>query len=120
MVARFVRDEEAAGSNPVTPTNTAKKPHWDAAFLFSIMIIALSSTYQMQAILVSAIGGVDPNGGEGNIVGVVIAIVLLQMLQSGFTILGFEPYIKKLIWGAVLVGVMMLNYVLVNRKKKAA
>jgi hypothetical protein len=26
LVARFVRDEEVAGSNPVTPTHTSIKP----------------------------------------------------------------------------------------------
>ncbi len=71
--------------------------------------VGYGDLYQMQAILVCVIGGINPNGGRGKIFGVCIAIILLQMLQSGFTILGFEPYIKKLIWGVVLVGVMMLN-----------
>lgn len=83
--------------------------------------VGYGDTYQMQAILVCVIGGINPNGGKGKILGVCIAIVLLQMLQSGFTVLGFEPYIKKLIWGAVLVGVMMLNSMTgKGRTRKAA
>lgn len=81
--------------------------------------VGYGDTYQMQAILVCIIGGIDPNGGKGKILGVCIAIVLLQMLQSGFTVLGFEPYIKKLIWGAVLVGVMILNYITGRNRRTA-
>lgn len=80
--------------------------------------VGYGDIYQMQAILVCVIGGVDPNGGKGKVIGVCIAIVLLQMLQSGFTVLGFEPYIKKLIWGTVLVGVMMINYITGRIRKK--
>ena len=80
--------------------------------------VGYGDLYQMQAILVCVIGGINPNGGRGKIFGVCIAIILLQMLQSGFTILGFEPYIKNLIWGLVLVGVMMLNSVTGLLKKK--
>ena len=80
--------------------------------------VGYGDLYQMQAILVCVIGGINPNGGRGKIFGVCIAIILLQMLQSGFNILGFEPYIKKLIWGVVLVGVMMLNSVTGRLKEK--
>ena len=35
LVARFVRDEEAAGSNPVTPTSEEKSPDSSLAWAFS-------------------------------------------------------------------------------------
>ena len=67
-------------------------------------------TYLMQAILVCVLGGLDPDGGKGKVVGVFLGILVLQMLQSGFTLLEFAPYVKKLIWGLALVSVMILNY----------
>lgn len=75
------------------------------------------ATYQLQAILVAVLGGCDPNGGRGRVVGVVIGMALLQMLQSAFTIFGFTPYAKSLIWGLMLIIVMVLNFYLAKGKK---
>lgn len=80
--------------------------------------VGYGDTYQLQAILVCALGGVNPNGGRGKVLGVVIAIIVLQMLQSGFTLLNFAPYIKSLIWGSVLVAVMMVDYIISTRRQK--
>ncbi len=79
--------------------------------------VGYGDTYQLQAILVCAIGGIDPNGGSGRAVGVCIAIILLQILQSGFNVLGYDPYLKRLVWGCVLIGVMIMNCFLFRRKK---
>jgi simple sugar transport system permease protein len=78
--------------------------------------VGYGDTYLLQAILVCALGGVNPSGGKGKVIGVVIAIIVLQILQSGFTLLNFPPYIKSLIWGSVLIIVMMLNFVIDRRK----
>jgi simple sugar transport system permease protein len=82
--------------------------------------VGYGDTYQLQAILVCALGGVNPNGGRGKVLGVVIAIIVLQMLQSGFTLLSFAPYIKSLIWGSVLVAVMMVDYIIRTKREKAS
>jgi simple sugar transport system permease protein len=78
--------------------------------------VGYGDTYLLQAILVCALGGVNPNGGKGRVIGVVIAIIVLQILQSGFTLLNFPPYIKSFIWGSVLIIVMILNFVIDRRK----
>jgi simple sugar transport system permease protein len=72
--------------------------------------VGYGETYLLQAILVCALGGVNPNGGKGKVIGVVVAIIVLQLLQSGFTLLDFAPFIKSLIWGGVLIIVMIINY----------
>lgn len=68
------------------------------------------SAYLLQAILVCVLGGVDPSGGYGNISGLVMGIITLQILQSGFNILSFSPFFKKVIWGLILILVMVLNF----------
>ena len=68
------------------------------------------STYLLQAILVCVLGGVDPSGGYGNISGLVMGIITLQILQSGFNILSFSPFFKKVIWGLILILVMVINF----------
>jgi simple sugar transport system permease protein len=78
--------------------------------------VGYGDTYLLQAILVCALGGVNPSGGKGKVIGVVLAIIVLQMLQSGFTLLNFPPYVKSLIWGSVLIIVMILNFVIDKRR----
>jgi simple sugar transport system permease protein len=56
------------------------------------------------------LGGTDPNGGFGSVLGVVMAIVLLQVIQSGSNILAFTPFFKKFMWGFMLLLVMVINY----------
>lgn len=68
------------------------------------------SAYLLQAILVCVLGGVDPSGGYGNISGLVMGIITLQILQSGFNILSFSPFFKKVIWGLILILVMVINF----------
>ena len=68
------------------------------------------SSYVLQCLLVAILGGINPAGGAGTITGVVMAIVTLQFLSSGFNILRVDSYFKTFIWGAVLVGAMIMNY----------
>ncbi len=73
------------------------------------------SSYVLQAILVSVLGGVNPAGGFGKVIGVVIAVLALQFLSSGFSMLRFSNFAKEFIWGAFLLFIMVLNFVQ-NRK----
>ena len=66
--------------------------------------------YLLQAILVCVLGGVDPSGGSGNLFGLIMGIFTLQFLQSGFNILSFSPFFKKVIWGLILILVMVINF----------
>ncbi|WP_232016606.1 ABC transporter permease [Paenibacillus baekrokdamisoli] len=72
--------------------------------------VGYGDTYLLQAILVAVLGGVNPDGGRGKITGVILALFLLQFLQSAFTLFSFTPYAKKLIWGCMLLLVMIINY----------
>ena len=69
------------------------------------------TVYTLQCVLIVVLGGVNPNGGSGRISGVVLAICLLQMLQTGINRFPqISSYYISLIWGAVLILVMVLNY----------
>ncbi|WP_353095992.1 ABC transporter permease [Tissierella praeacuta] len=78
--------------------------------------MGFGDTYQLQTILVAVLGGIDPDGGRGNLFGVALGIVVLQFLQSAFTIFQFTPYAKKLIWGVLLLFVMIMNFLIDNGK----
>lgn len=77
------------------------------------------SAYLLQAILVVILGGVDPYGGYGSVLGVVMGIIILQVLQSGFNILTFTPFFKKFIWGFMLLVVMIINFFVAKYQQRA-
>ena len=66
--------------------------------------------YMLQAILIPMLGGVRPGGGFGKLSGVILAILSLQLLSSGFTMLRFSNFSKEFTWGVLLLAVMAYNY----------
>ena len=69
------------------------------------------SVYTLQCILIVVLGGVDPKGGRGKISGVMLAIILLRLLETGLNRFPqISSYYINLIYGAVLLLVMVLNY----------
>jgi simple sugar transport system permease protein len=74
--------------------------------------VGYGDTYLLQAILVAVLGGISPMGGRGKLMNVMIGVLILQMLQSAFTIFAFSPYAKRLIFGFMLLLVMVVNYYL--------
>ena len=61
-------------------------------------------------VLACFLGGVDPFGGFGRGVPVVIALVVLQVLSSGLNLLGANQHLSTAVWGLFLVGVMILRW----------
>ena len=49
--------------------------------------------------------------------GVVLALISLVMLSSGFQMMRVSNHLIDFIWGAFLIGVLVLNYLLSNRKE---
>lgn len=78
------------------------------------------STYTMQAILIAVMGGVSPNGGKGNVQGVVIAVLIIQMVSSLMNMFRQIPTAcRQIVWGGLLLFVMIFNYMINERAKKA-
>ena len=79
--------------------------------------------YTLQCILIVVLGGVDPKGGRGKISGVLLAIILLRLLETGLNRFPqISSYYINLIYGAVLLLVMVLNYFVehpITRRKAA-
>ncbi len=88
------------------------------AGLASIIIISrvnsmrpgYGQVYLLQAILVAVLGGTAPEGGFGNVAGVVMAVIILQITQSGLNLLSFSPFFKKFMWGLALLCIMAMNF----------
>ena len=77
------------------------------------------STYTMQAILIAVMGGISPNGGKGNIQGVMLAVLIIQMVSSVLNMYNRIPTAcRQIIWGGLLLVVMIFNYVVNNRSRR--
>lgn len=60
-------------------------------------------SYLLISILAAVLGGINPDGGKGKLAGILIALVLLQMIESGLNMLGISSYITMVLWGALLI-----------------
>lgn len=66
--------------------------------------------YMLLAVLLSILGGTDPDGGFSSVVGVVLAILTLQIIATGSTFMGFTPFFRNFLYGLMLLGVMIIHY----------
>lgn len=74
------------------------------------------ASYLLQAVLIAVLGGTNPAGGRGNVLGVALAVISLVMLSSGFQMMRVSNHMIDFIWGAFLIAVLALNYLLSNRR----
>nr|WP_024965212.1 ABC transporter permease [Pantoea sp. IMH] len=80
---------------------------WGAALLMMSMFNSAKAGYGeswlLITILASVLGGVNPDGGFGRVIGLVLALIVLQMLESGLNLLGVSSYLTMALWGGVLI-----------------
>lgn len=67
------------------------------------------SSYLLQAVLIAVLGGTNPAGGKGSVLGVALALVSLVLLSSGFQMMRVSLHMIDFIWGAFLILVIALN-----------
>ncbi|ROU03646.1 ABC transporter permease [Histidinibacterium lentulum] len=67
------------------------------------------SSYLLLAVLIAVLGGVNPYGGYGRVIGVVLAVLSMQFLSSGLNMLQVSNFARELIWGGLLLLVMVIN-----------
>ena len=72
-------------------------------------------------VLACFLGGIDPFGGFGRVLPVVIALIILQALSSGLNLIGANQHLSTAVWGLFLIAVMALRWVGMrwrNRQRK--
>ncbi|WP_223814444.1 ABC transporter permease [Roseicitreum antarcticum] len=84
-----------------------------AGILLSARINAAKSdyggSYLLQAVLIAVLGGTNPAGGRGNVIGVALALISLTLLSSGFQMMRISNHLIDFVWGAFLIAVIALN-----------
>ncbi|MEL7347112.1 MAG: ABC transporter permease [Pseudomonadota bacterium] len=64
-------------------------------------------------VLACFLGGIDPFGGFGRVLPVVLALMILQALSSGLNLIGANQHLSTAVWGLFLIGVMALRWLAV-------
>ena len=62
-----------------------------------------AESYLLITILAAVLGGIDPNGGFGKVLGLFLSLILLQIISTGFNLVGFSPHLTEAIWGATMI-----------------
>ena len=75
-------------------------------------------SYLLQAVLIAVLGGTNPAGGRGSVLGVTLAVVALMLLSSGFQLMRFSNFLVDFIWGAFLLLVIALNALRVRARTR--
>jgi D-xylose transport system permease protein len=70
---------------------------------------ALGTTDELYVIAAAVIGGTSLAGGIGTIYGALIGALVIQSLQSGMVLLGFDSAFQEMVVGVVLVGAVGLD-----------
>jgi inositol transport system permease protein len=69
----------------------------------------MGMSYELDAIAAAVIGGTSLAGGIGRISGTVIGTVILGVITSGFTFIGFDAYIQDIVKGVVIVAAVVAD-----------
>jgi len=70
---------------------------------------ALGTLDELYVIAAAVIGGTSLSGGVGTIYGAIIGAFVIQSLQSGMVLLGFDAAAQQMVVGAVLVGAVGID-----------
>jgi simple sugar transport system permease protein len=78
---------------------------------YNSMKVDYGSSYMMQSILASVMGGTSIYGGYGKVGGLVLAVLAIQFLSSGLNIFGLNRFFIDMVMGAILILVLAVNFV---------
>ncbi|MDC9820031.1 ABC transporter permease [Pectobacterium polonicum] len=77
---------------------------------FNSARMGYGDSYLLLTVLAIILGGTDPNGGFGRVTGVVLSLIVLQILSTGFNLMNISQHFSLAMWGAVLIVVLALKF----------
>lgn len=81
---------------------------------FNSVRVGHGEAFLLISVLACFLGRVDPFGGFGRVVPVVIALVILQVIASGLNLLGANQHLATALWGVFLLAVMFFRWAWAN------
>jgi D-xylose transport system permease protein len=132
---RFGRYVFAIGGNPEAAALAGIDTKWVTMKVFALMGMltaiaaviasarlnsatnALGTLDELYVIAAAVIGGTSLVGGVGKIYGAILGALVMQSLQSGMVLIGFDSAIQRIVVGVVLVLAVYLD-ILYNKRVK--
>jgi simple sugar transport system permease protein len=69
-------------------------------------------SYVLVTVLACVLAGMDPAGGFGKVLGLVLAIAVLGIIGTGLNFIWSNPNLALVIWGVILIAYMGIRYAL--------
>ncbi len=132
---RFGRYVFAIGGNPEAAELAGINTRWVTVKIFALMgtLCGLSAAVasarlnsatnslgtldELYVIAAAVIGGTSLGGGIGTIYGAILGALVMQSLQTGMVLIGFDAAIQQIVVGAVLVIAVWIDTVYRRRQK---
>ncbi|NLL76807.1 MAG: ABC transporter permease [Clostridiales bacterium] len=67
------------------------------------------TSFTLLSLLIVVLGGTNPDGGKGKVLGVTLSIIVLQLVSSAFNILRVNSFVKTFVWGLILIFIMIFT-----------
>ena len=74
------------------------------------------SSYTLLTLLIVVLGGTNPDGGKGSVLGGSLAVLVLQLVSSAFNIMRINSFLKTFVWGLILLVIIVFTKVTENKK----
>ena len=125
------RNEEAARYSGINSRRVITSAYVVAGILTGISGILLAfytnsispsshgQSYELDGIAAAVLGGCSLRGGEGSIIGILIATALLQVLQNLVNLLGIDSSLNFAVIGAVILLGVIVDEVVKRRTAKS-
>ncbi|MGH7120732.1 MAG: ABC transporter permease [Acetobacteraceae bacterium] len=68
-----------------------------------------AASYVLLAVVIAVLAGVDPLGGFGTVLGVLLAAFVLNMIRAGFVALNLNQFLYEAAQGAILIVVLAIG-----------
>ncbi len=89
-----------------------------AASRFGTAAPSFGIGYELDVITAVILGGIAFTGGEGNIIGVILAVMLLGVINSGLVSLGIDPHYTEVVKGSALILAVTLDQLSHERQER--
>ena len=135
MASKFGNWIQAAGGNPLAATARGVRVGRTkiSLFILTAVVAAYSgvtssirissanpnsgTSYELEVIAMTVIGGTVLSGGKGTIIGTVIGVLLLRVMRNGIVMAGAPALAYKIFIGGIILGMMALHAYLQRRQR---
>jgi simple sugar transport system permease protein len=135
MASKFGNWIQAAGGNPMAATARGVRVGRTKISLFMLTAVVAAysgvtssirvssanpnsgTSYELEVIAMTVIGGTVLSGGKGTIIGTVIGVLLLRVMRNGIVMAGAPALAYKIFIGGIILGMMALHSYMQRRQK---